>query len=178
MTVEEKQSLAEWRKTLKKYHFCKDCGKQDAYTLGGRTYCFECAEKGAMYKRIAREIPEKKQKMSEQHKSMRDKRKAQHQCPTCGRKLSENYEYVHCVYCRERQKKYNKTHRHKKYGIPNIRGENDICWQCNKNTVKQGFKLCEECYTKKVKIAKENLKKVNMEVHPWRELNKSSLKKE
>lgn len=34
---------AEWRKRLKAAHLCRECKKQDAYTLGGRTYCAECA---------------------------------------------------------------------------------------------------------------------------------------
>lgn len=43
--------LADYRKLLKKHHICRDCKKQDAYTLAGRTYCAECAQKQAEAKR-------------------------------------------------------------------------------------------------------------------------------
>ena len=35
----------EFRDLRKKAGVCRDCGKEDAYTMAGRTYCAECAEK-------------------------------------------------------------------------------------------------------------------------------------
>lgn len=34
------------REYLKKHKLCIDCKKQDAYTLNGKSRCFECSEKG------------------------------------------------------------------------------------------------------------------------------------
>ena len=44
----------EWRRKLKAAHLCRDCKKQDAYTLSGRTRCAECAEREAEAQRKRR----------------------------------------------------------------------------------------------------------------------------
>lgn len=41
----------EYNKLLKEHHICPRCKKQDAYTLAGRYYCAECAEKSAVASR-------------------------------------------------------------------------------------------------------------------------------
>lgn len=40
------KELRHWRKV---HHFCGACGNQDAFTLNGRYYCAECAEKKRGY---------------------------------------------------------------------------------------------------------------------------------
>ena len=45
---------SEYREKLKANHICRDCKQTDAYTLAGRTYCAECAEKMANRKREKR----------------------------------------------------------------------------------------------------------------------------
>ena len=52
----------EFRDLRKKAGVCRDCGKEDAYTMAGRTYCAECAEKDRLRKEEARKCPEKRQK--------------------------------------------------------------------------------------------------------------------
>ena len=34
--------MKEYRDLLKKQHLCQNCKKQDAYTLMGKIYCYEC----------------------------------------------------------------------------------------------------------------------------------------
>lgn len=50
------------------------------------------------------------------------------------------------------------------------RGDNGICWQCNKLPKLEGYKLCRACYDKKVQILLENNYNHNNErsEHPWR----------
>ena len=50
------------------------------------------------------------------------------------------------------------------------RGDNGICWQCNKLPKLEGYKLCRACYDKKVQILRENNYNHNGErsEHPWR----------
>ena len=45
---------SEYRAKLKANHICRDCKQTDAYTLAGRTYCAECAEKMANRKKEKR----------------------------------------------------------------------------------------------------------------------------
>ena len=37
-------TLKAFREIRKRAHVCRDCGKQDAYTLAGRTFCYDCTE--------------------------------------------------------------------------------------------------------------------------------------
>lgn len=158
---------AEFRRMRKRAGVCRDCGKQDAYTLGGRTYCFDCAEKQMLAKRKARENPEKREKMLESHRQMQNRYEEEHRCKLCGKPLSESYHYKRCVRCRKRQARAVKKSREKKYGIPNIRGENGICYMCNKYPVMQGKRVCKKCYEYRLPIALSNLKKTRIN-HPWR----------
>ena len=50
---------SEYRAKLKANHICRDCKKTDAYTLAGRTYCAECAEKWQIAKEKKDLNPEK-----------------------------------------------------------------------------------------------------------------------
>lgn len=160
-------TLAEFRALRKKAGICRDCGKEDAYTMIGRTYCFDCAEKQRLAKAKARKDPEKRQKMLDQHKAMTDRYESEHRCKTCGKKLSENYKYKNCERCRAKYRRALKKSREKIYGTPNERGQNNICWQCNKNIVMKGKKICAECYSWKIPVCLANLEK-SRENNPWK----------
>lgn len=96
-------TLQEYRKKQKKYHICRDCGNQDAFTLSGHTYCAYCAEKQAAAKREQR-AKDGGKKNQEACKKWRDKNIAEHKCVYCGRPLKENYKYKTCEYCRATKK--------------------------------------------------------------------------
>lgn len=53
---------SEYRAKLKANHICRDCKQTDAYTLAGRTYCAECAEKMANRKKKKTGIPRRIQR--------------------------------------------------------------------------------------------------------------------
>lgn len=40
-----RQYQKERRQWYKEHHYCTECGKQDARTLIGKRYCFDCLEK-------------------------------------------------------------------------------------------------------------------------------------
>ena len=115
------QYNAELRALRKRLHMCRECGRQDAYTLAGRTYCADCVERDT---------------------------------------------------ARRREKRgYNPAWARQKKDRPAVnrpRGENGICWQCNKRPKLDGKQLCEQCYAAKVAVAKQNLLSVNRQNHPWR----------
>lgn len=140
----------EYRKLLKQNHICRNCKKQDAYTLNGRTYCAECAEKNAEQKRNARKKDggEKDRIACRKHQ---EKNRKEHKCVYCGRKLQEDYNYKTCVYCRAKNRKYLEQRRREAGMISwDMRCSSDICFQCGKNPPIEGKRLCKECYEKKV----------------------------
>lgn len=128
----------------KKAHICVSCKKQDAYTLAGRAYCFECnEEKNAKARKRRAENREKYiQKDRERYRSLKE----QGVCMQCGKPLDRDG--VFCKRCNmRRNRRYAKASREeKKINWP--RGSNGICWQCNKEPVLNGKRLCKACYDK------------------------------
>ena len=154
--------VSEWRKLLKKHHFCRDCQKQDAYTLAGRTFCFECAEKMRKAKAEARKDPIKREKMLNAKREQIARYKEQGRCVRCGKQLTNGKRM--CPTCYNLQRLALKKSRG---STPRISGV--ICWQCNKKPCEDGKRLCRECYEKKLPISLENLKKSRTSNHPWKE---------
>lgn len=159
-----KMEITEYRRLLKKHHLCRECKKQDAYTLAGRTYCCECAERGRKAKAEARKDDEKREKMLESKRQQLARYIAERKCVRCGKGLKEKERRL-CSICAAIQRQDMRKSRIKR-GLPTCRGVNGICWQCNKKPVLEGKKVCAECYA--VKLA--NLAKVRPPSanHPWR----------
>lgn len=113
--LDHKQQILEDNKSLrvlrKRLHLCRDCGKQDAYTMNGRPRCAECVERDTERNRIKRGYRPAWQREERSEKPL------------------VNYP----------------------------RGDNGICWQCNKKPCISGRHLCQECYLKKVEIARRYL---------------------
>ena len=76
----------EFRALRKKAGVCRDCGREDAYTMAGRTYCAECAEKDRHRKEMARKDPEKRERMLTQNRKKVARHKAAGICPCCGKR--------------------------------------------------------------------------------------------
>ena len=155
---------SEWYAKLKALHLCKDCKKQDAYTLSGRTYCYECAEKRRIKQAQDRKNPDKLAKTREASMKYKEKCRQEGRCTCCGKPVGSGRRL--CPTCLEKNRRWWKQYR----GL-NPRKLGVICWQCNKNPCVDGHKLCADCYAKQLKIARENLKNVDRENHPWREQN-------
>ena len=138
-------TTAEWRKRLKEAHLCRDCKKQDAYTLGGRTYCAECAEKLAAKKREYREGH--KAQAKEQQQKSKAKRIERGVCIYCGRHKPKPGNLV-CDICNSRTHAKRRERRIAD-GMNWPRGANGYCWQCNKAKAVEGKRLCPECLAMK-----------------------------
>ena len=156
---------SDWYAKLKALHLCRDCKKQDAYTLAGHTYCEECTEKHRIYNQKRREDPAKHENDLRKQRERIEKRKKEHECIQCNKQAANGKRL--CPTCSEKSRRWWKQYR----GL-NPRELGVICWQCNKNPCADGHKLCAECYEKQSKIARENLKNVDRENHPWREKNR------
>lgn len=165
MTLEEKISQNDYRSMLKRNHFCRDCLRQDAYTFAGRVYCAECTEKRKR-QRHANTTEEARAKDAEKHKALRDIRREAHLCVRCGKQLEQSDSHVYCATCRMRARIATRKHRDK-LSVNYPRGENGICWQCNKNKALSGKRLCEQCYRHMLEIRKNIPKQLN---HPWKKI--------
>ena len=153
-----------WRRMQKEHHICRQCGGQDAYTLNGRTYCAKCCEINSERKRKWRS--EHPGANAETVRKNREKRKADGVCVKCGRPKSDG-NHVLCSECRAKQHRYRVAARTCNYP----RGENGICWLCNKRPVKDGFKICQICYDRAMVRCKALNEKRDNRDHIWRKCN-------
>lgn len=82
-------TVAEYRKRLKAAHLCRECKKVDAYTLGGRTMCAECAERHAARERARRaaHIEDERAHKNEYRHQQRQQRREAGLCSQCGRRM-------------------------------------------------------------------------------------------
>lgn len=136
----------DWRKLLKKNHFCLDCRKQDAYTFGGHTYCYECCEKRRTKAKEYR--VERREELAQARREKYADRKSERVCIDCSRPLSFLEIGVRCSRCAA----VNNNRVKRVYPKRRVAG---MCFQCSKNPPLDGKKLCVTCYEKNnAKLAK------------------------
>lgn len=153
MTKEERSIYEkERRKTLKLLHRCQRCGKQDAFTLAGRSWCATCLEH-------RKEKGYRGKNQAEYHRSLRADRRAQGLCPECGKRRPADGKML-CKQCSIRSNK----HRKRPDNWP--RGDNGFCYCCNKREALPGYRVCQECY-EKLAAAMAAMKNQREAIHPW-----------
>lgn len=126
---------------------CVRCGKTDAFTLIGRSYCGDCCEKNREYYRKYY-LEKEKDKKAQKSKKLREERKSNHLCAKCGKPLPENYDKKHtsCEKCRAKIR-LEAEKRRRKNGILSRQDSNlGMCTRCHKKTPLNGKKVCAECY--------------------------------
>ena len=137
--------MKERRDWFKSYHFCTECGKQDAYTIGGRRLCFDCNEKFKSRKPTEEVYQRKREKSKERY----EKRKSEGLCTNCGKPARKGF--TKCLRCsiKDRERRRDKTI------IPRSeRREYGLCARCEKklngqkNTDGGDSRLCKACYGK------------------------------
>lgn len=151
------QDLRLWRK---EHHYCVDCGEQDAYTLNGRSRCYECNEKAR--DRNANMTTTQRQKAADRHQAIREYRREQRLCTTCGAKLPTGYyPFATCQSCRYKSRKSAEQYRRDKGIIPRYNfAMLGLCARCG-DPVERGFvdddgsprRLCRFCYDHAVEAA-------------------------
>ena len=139
-----RQYMQERREWFVKHNCCSECGKQDAYTIGGKRRCFDCTEK------------EKHKKMTDEQRELHNKkekeryykRKENGICTECGRKAEKGF--AKCLRCLIKDR-----NRHKSDDVPrHERGAYGLCYICGKelngqkNVDGKDSKLCKSCYQK------------------------------
>lgn len=172
MSPEERTSEHNYREMLKRNHLCTRCHQQDAYTLVGRSMCAECTAR--QKERSAKNYSCHKDEINQQRREKYSQMKLKDVCPRCGRKKLGLGDKVLCTCCRKKDA----LRKHKELSLKGVnlpRGDNGICWQCNKNKVMDGYRLCPECYGKLVEMSVN--RKPPQSTHIWRQLN-NNLRKE
>lgn len=121
---------------------CKRCGKQDAYTLTGKTHCYECTQKISEYHKKYEN--ENKEKIAERKKKRHQELIDKGICTQC-RKRPAREGKTQCEICalKKKARDYKKTH--SKWRDP------DLCSRCHKNEKFKEFELCETCYNNALK---------------------------
>lgn len=140
---------------LKEHHLCPSCKRQDDRTLGGGTYCRECAEKMREYHRVHAKDPEVRKRSAVRSKARRAELKAAGLCTACGKEPAYPG-LTRCAVCHAKQQKSCRASYRRHHASPRIGGE--ICWQCNKRQAEDGHRLCRACYEAKLAAVKDNLK--------------------
>jgi len=144
--------MKERRDWFKSYHFCTECGKQDAYTIGGRRLCFDCNEKFKSRKPTEEVYQRKREKSKERY----EKRKSEGLCTNCGKPARKGF--TKCLRCsiKDRERRRDKTI------IPRSeRREYGLCARCEKklngqkNTDGRDSRLCKACYEKQAAVNKK-----------------------
>lgn len=162
-----------YNKLLKRNHLCICCKGQDAYTLGGRSLCYDCAEKQRLTKRIY--TRNNAQKIKDRKKIARERLIQEHKCVRCGKPLPTDYGLKSCKICRAKSAAAWQRYIITRYGFEEWwrranRGKHGLCWRCNKKPIEIG-KMCKSCYDSAVRTGRKNLKAINNETHIWRSKN-------
>lgn len=148
----------EFRALRKKAGVCRDCGREDAYTMAGRTYCAECAEKDRRRKEMARKDPEKRERMLTQNRKKVARHKAAGICPCCGKRPTYPGKAL-CGTCLAKQRGYAYKRRHENgQRTWSERTDGHGCFLCGAPCV-PGKNLCEKHMRQRI----ENLRKSNPE---------------
>ena len=143
----------DYQNKLKKHHLCIRCRKQDAYTIAGRSLCFECAE--YQRKRQKTKYEQDREKFLSWNREKRLECIKNNICSKCLKRKTDGIHKV-CEICRQT---LNAKRRAKTTYSPGL-----VCYHCHKPLDGQKkdnglpSKLCSRCYAKAVKIAIKNSK--------------------
>lgn len=167
MTKEERNKYArDTYALLKRLHLCIQCKAQDAYTLAGRARCYECTEKNNINARNSRKNKNKSE-TDNYRNDLRQRYRDEHKCIFCGKKLLTADKHTTCYRCRRKANNRKRISREINGTISrDILRDNGICWNCCKNPVLEGKKVCEKCYEKN--LATLNSIKRHNDLHIWR----------
>jgi len=143
--------LSEKRKAIyaerKQTHQCPQCGKKKRKT-DGHTFCEDCRAYQRNYRK--EKSSRYRDRNRDKKRALYAKRKQNHQCPQCGKKLGLRYTKIKCKNCMEKSRQYNNEKsseiNDKRRALYAERKQNRQCPNCGKKkrkTDKHSF--CEDC---------------------------------
>lgn len=161
----ERKSKAEQEKERyqqrKEKHLCTRCQKQDAYTLSGKTLCFECSRKNREH---CKEYYSKNSKeLIEKDKEKRAKCALQGICTNCKKRKAEDG-FKLCQVCQaKRRREYKKTAERQGVVTDEMLPYLDVCHKCRRKPLMKGKNVCESCYEKLLKcLEKARMKRTQI----------------
>lgn len=150
---------------------CVQCHKQDAYTLNGRAYCYDCMRLNHTYSRksyyngAGQRRQEKKREKAQQ---LRDQKR----CTYCGKKLPDGHPYIRCDSCRARFRNYKRKEISARTGFQTgdarQRWKYGQCYKCGAplktglNSHGEPYRVCETCYQDAIRALRK-ANRVNQE---------------
>lgn len=153
-SAESQREIAAYYKSQNR---CVRCHKQDAYTLAGRSYCFECAEKDRIYSKMR--YARGKERKRERTRELVAERKAAGICYRCGR-LPSRPGIGMCAKCAARKseiRRRNQPDEHLTLQDKKERSYEGFCYHCGE-PVRDGltlsfqpYRVCQKCYENIIK---------------------------
>lgn len=125
---------------------CTKCGKEDAFTMSGRSYCAECNyKKNSRQREKFNTNPETRENNSKYCRERYWKLKKTGMCTACAKRKTKNGK-AKCELC---SAIYRMRHEiNKPIGVGYF--DETMCRRCKKNPPIAGKKLCKDCYNKSV----------------------------
>lgn len=157
--IDKKQRIKERKQAnrayLKNLQRCVICGKQDAYTLSGRSACADCCEKRRQYKPPAESVTRAKEKGKKRY----EERIHQGLCVACGKREAVSGRRK-CSVCLAKDRERHKARSRKDGAIPRFLADGmHYCTLCRKPLTDEnrvnGKKMCKDCYEKVCKALKK-----------------------
>lgn len=144
---------SEWYWWLKKHHVCTQCKKTDAYTLNGRSRCYECTK--ANTERHKKSYAKNREAMQKKAKEKYQQNKENGICVECEKRPAA-YGTRLCAKCRADEINRQRKRREKQGIIPRYLFDGiERCQTCGKTltdeNIVKGKKLCKGCYAKHIK---------------------------
>lgn len=159
---------ADDRNFWKSRHLCCNCHMKDAYTMNGRALCAECADKANKAKK--RDYAERGDEIRQRNRNAYAERKANGLCVKCGKPKEPGNTRVRCLRCTRKQSRA--EHIKLENEAPLVRnyprGDNGICYICNRNPIAPGKRCCDGCYPALKGAMLHARVLVNADIHIWR----------
>ena len=125
-------------------HICTKCGREDAYTMAGRSRCYECQARERLRQR-ERAPEERAAKNAASKRRYRD-RIAAGLCGICGKRPLADDSKCYCEWCRAKNRTKCQNVRRSIGVLSNDEYfELGLCYRCGKAPHLGGQKLCKKC---------------------------------
>lgn len=131
MTEEIAISKKDFYHMRKAAHVCVRCGREDAYTMAGRSQCYECQEQTMKSQRL--HYPKHREAKNEASKRRYHDRIAAGLCGQCGRRPLAEGSACYCEQCRAKNKNRCQSNRQARGVLSRDEYfELGLCFKCGK----------------------------------------------
>lgn len=167
------ESQRECRSYYKSIQRCVRCHKKDAYTMNGRSYCAECAEKER--DRSKKRYEHDKERRSKRAKELKEERMSNGLCYRCGRPQDKEGRGLckRCAAMKRETKRRNAPEDAITIQERIERSYDGFCYKCGKTTKKglnqnfQSYRLCEKCWQDACKAAEKGRQSERQKYDMW-----------